>query len=157
MLFWQPQLFFWQKADDLSQNVRKWWFFSHNDEILQNFRIDSENSVLTTGPKNFWHKATKLSLNAENHKALFKKLFSSKRFWWTGRILFWQPQLFFLTRGRRLVAQCFESDELFSHNIELLLNFRIDNENSVLTAGPIKYSTQSHNFFVECGKCSYFV
>ena len=77
-------------------------------------------------------------------------------FLWTGRTLFWQPQVFLLTKVRRIVAQCPKVLISF-HNIGLLRNFRIDSESSVLTAGPKKFSTQSHNFFVECRKCLYFV
>ena len=90
MPFWQPQFFFWQKADDLSQNVRKRWIFSHNDEILQNFRIDSENSVLTAAPKKNSTQSHNFLVGSRKCLYFVYLIFSIKMFRWTRKILFWQ-------------------------------------------------------------------
>ena len=151
--FDNPNYFFWQKADYLSQNVRKWWVFFHKIAFLHNFRIHCENSVLTAAPK-------KLSTQSNNffvecRKCLYfvySNLFI-KMFRWTRKILFWHPRQIFSGKRRIFYAQCPERIENSIH-LEKFTSWK----NSYVHAGcsfdvPTEiFSTKGPKIFNYCPK-----
>ena len=103
--------FFWQKFEDMSLNVRKWRVFFHKIAFLHNFRIDSESSVLTAGPKKFSTQSHNFFVECRKCLYFVYLNFSSKCFDGHVRYIFDNPTEIFLKKGRNFYAQCPERME----------------------------------------------
>ena len=145
-----------QNAEKTSFNVWKGWFFFEKD-FFKYFPLTLRTKFWQLSPNLLGRKAKNLALNYQKSwERFFPKISSSKSSYGQVERCFDNPNYFFWQKFEDLSLNVREW-RVFFHKIAFLHNFRIDSESSVLTAGPKKFSTQSHNFFVECGKCSYFV
>ena len=131
-------------------------FFSKKT-FFKYFPLTLRTQFWQLSPNLLGRKAKNLALNYQKRwERFFPKISSSKISYGQVERCFDNPNYFFWQKFEDLSLNV-RKWRVFFHKIAFLHNFRIDSESSVLTAGPKKFSTQSHNFFVECRKCLYFV